>query len=107
MDISPLLLSTGHSCHSICMVFSDEQIEQFQQIYFNRYGKEISKEIAKEQASKLLQLLILIYKPMSIKEFEAIQKKRLESLPEIAMCHQNKYIPHHVNSKLSHMQLDQ
>lgn len=64
------------------MVLTDEQIEQFREIYKRQYGKEISKEEANDQACKLLRLLILIYKPMSAEKFEAIQKRRLKQLPE-------------------------
>jgi hypothetical protein len=65
------------------MVLSDEQLEQFRQLYFKRYGKEISKEDAYEQAVKLITLLCLIYKPMTIEEYEAIQMRRLETLPAV------------------------
>ena len=65
------------------MVFSDEQIEQFRQLYFKRYGIEISKEDAYEQATKLVHLLLLIYKPMAVEDYEATQKQRLEMLPDL------------------------
>ena len=65
------------------MVLSDEQVEQFRQLYFKRYSKEISKEDAYEQGIKLIAMLKLIYKPMPLQEYEAIQKRRLEMLPQI------------------------
>jgi len=65
------------------MVLSDEQIEQFRKLYFRRFGKEISKEDAYEQGIKLIAMLKLIYKPMPLQEYEAIQKRRLEMLPQI------------------------
>ena len=65
------------------MVLSDEQVEEFRQLYFKRFGKEISKEDAYEQGIKLITMLKLIYKPMPLEEYEAIQKRRLEMLPQI------------------------
>jgi hypothetical protein len=65
------------------MVLTDKQIEEVRQIYFQRYGKQISKEEASDQASKLLRLVMLIYQPMSLEEFDAIQARRIEEMPEI------------------------
>jgi len=65
------------------MVLSDEQVEIFRRLYFKRFRKEISKEDAYEQGIKLIAMLKLIYKPMSLEEYEAIQKRRLEMLPQI------------------------
>ena len=64
-------------------MLTDEQIVQFQEMYFRRYEKEISKEDAYDQAIKLTTMLRLIYKPMELEEYEATQKRRLEMLPKI------------------------
>ena len=61
------------------MFFSDEQIRQFQVIYKNQTGKEISKEEAYEQGVSLVQLIRLTYKPMTIKEYHNLQKRREET----------------------------
>jgi hypothetical protein len=66
---------------NILMVISDEQLAEFQRLYKNRYGKEISKEKAYEQGIKLLRLLKRIYKPMTVEQFDAIQTRRAETLP--------------------------
>ncbi len=65
------------------MVISDEQLAEFQRLYKNRYGKEISKEQAYEQGMKLICMLKCIYKPMTKESFEAIHKRRIETLPGI------------------------
>ncbi len=65
------------------MQLSDEQIEQFQALYFKQYGKELNKQDAMEQASKLLRLVMLIYRPMSVEDFDAIQTRRLNEMPKI------------------------
>ena len=64
------------------MDLSDDQIEQFRQLYTKRYGNEISKEVAYDQACKLLRFIMQIYKPMSEEDFEAIQKRRLDTLQD-------------------------
>jgi hypothetical protein len=68
------------------MVLSDEQVEQFRQLYFKRFGKAISKEDAYEQAIKLISLVKIIYKPMELEQYEATQQRRFEMLPEIVRC---------------------
>ena len=65
------------------MALTDEQVKQFRQLYFKRFGKEISKEEAYEQGIKLIAMLKLIYKPMPLEEYEALQNRRLEMLPQI------------------------
>lgn len=44
-------------------MLSDEQIKKFQELYKNRFGEEISREVAYEKAIKLIQLVELVYKP--------------------------------------------
>ncbi len=57
-------------------MLSDEQIIKFQALYKNRFGKEISREEAFEQGAKLIRLVELIYKPMTEKEYLALQERR-------------------------------
>ena len=57
-------------------MLSDEQITKFQALYKNRFGKEISREDAFEQGAKLIRLVELIYKPMTEKEYSALQERR-------------------------------
>ena len=65
------------------MHISDKQIEEFRELHYKRFGKEISKELAYEEATKLLRLFMLIYKPMAVEEWDIIQKKRLAMLPDV------------------------
>ena len=59
-------------------MLTDEQVKKFQAIYRERFGKEISKEAALEQGIKLVRLMEIIHRPMTEKEYEAIQKRREE-----------------------------
>ncbi len=58
------------------MVLSDEQIKKFQNIYKDKFGKEISKEDAYEKGIKLLRLLHIIYKPMTQDDFDFYSDER-------------------------------
>lgn len=60
-------------------MLSDEQITKFLTLYKNRFGNEISREEAYEKGVKLIRLLEIIYQPMTEKEYEAVQTRRLET----------------------------
>lgn len=57
-------------------MISKEQLEKYKDIYRKRFGEDISDQEALEQATKLLNLIKIIYKPMTKEEFEMIQKRR-------------------------------
>lgn len=63
------------------MVLSDEDIAKFQKLHKEHFGVEISKEDAYEKGVKLLRLMSIVYKPMTQKEYNLIQKHRAETLP--------------------------
>jgi len=58
------------------MVLNNEQVTKFQELYKNRFGKNISREDALEQGIKLIRLVELTYKPMTNFEYQKIQKRR-------------------------------
>lgn len=60
-------------------MLSDEQIRKFQILYKKRFGKEISREEALEQGTKLFRLVELVYKPMTEDEFKMVEKRRKET----------------------------
>jgi hypothetical protein len=63
------------------MVLSDEDVTKFQSLYKSEFGMEISREDAYEKGIKLLRLMSAVYKPMTEKEYEMIQKHRSDTLP--------------------------
>ena len=63
------------------MVLSDEDILKFQALYKSELGMEINREDAYEKGIKLLRLMSIAYKPMTEKEYEFIQKHRIDTLP--------------------------
>ncbi|MFA5300230.1 MAG: hypothetical protein WC389_18740 [Lutibacter sp.] len=60
-------------------MISKESLEKFKQIYKKRFGKNLSDQDALEKASKLLRLMEIIYKPMTQKEYDNLQKRRIET----------------------------
>ena len=59
----------------------DEDIIKLQALYKSELGVEISREDAYDRGIKLLRLMSAVYRPMSEKEYELIQKHRNETLP--------------------------
>jgi aldehyde:ferredoxin oxidoreductase len=76
-----LLTCLWVSGDNIVMVLSDEQIEEFRRLYKGRYGHDISREKAYEQGIKLIRLLERIYRKMTVEQYEAIEFRRIQTLP--------------------------
>lgn len=57
-------------------MLTNQDIANFQQIYKEVFGTEISKEGAIEQGIKLLSLMTQVYKPMTLEESEKIDLHR-------------------------------
>jgi hypothetical protein len=60
------------------MQLPKEAIQKFQALYKNRFGKEISEDEAYDKGAKLLQLMTLVYHPMTREQLEAVQARRKE-----------------------------
>ena len=58
------------------MFLTDDDVLQFQAIYRQQFGKEISQEDARERGTKLVRLFEIIHKPMTKQEFDVIQARR-------------------------------
>jgi hypothetical protein len=65
---------------------TEKQIQDFMLLWKNRFGYDISRKEAFEKGIKLVRLLELTYKPMSVADFEIIQKK-LSSLNKVSYWH--------------------
>lgn len=59
------------------MMISDERVQEFKMLYKNRFGKELSDAEAREKASALVRFLKIIYKPMTKREFDILQERRM------------------------------
>ena len=51
-------------------------LEEFKRIYKEEYGKDLSDAEAYENASKMLRLMELVYKPMTKKDYEEITERQ-------------------------------
>ncbi len=63
------------------MALTDEDITKFQALYKSELGMEISRKDAYDKGIKLLRLMSAVYRPMTEKEYEAIEKHRKDTLP--------------------------
>ena len=62
------------------MLLTDEQVAEFQNIYRQKFGVEISREEAFEKGTKLIQLLRIIYKTPNEKKYNCLQKKERDDV---------------------------
>lgn len=60
-------------------MISKDHLEKFKEIYRKKTGKDISDQDALESATKLLNLIKLIYKPMTKDEHEMVENRRKET----------------------------
>ncbi|MFA5232523.1 MAG: hypothetical protein WC410_02560 [Candidatus Paceibacterota bacterium] len=60
-------------------MISEKALKEYKAIYKKEYGVDLSDEEALEQATKLLNLMKIIYKPISKEDYEKLQKRREET----------------------------
>jgi hypothetical protein len=60
-------------------MLSEEHITKFQKLYKEHFGEEISRAEALEKGIRLLHLIELIYKPITVEQYERLQKRRRET----------------------------
>ena len=60
-------------------MISKESLEGFRKIYKKRFGENISDQVALEKATKLLNLVKAVYRPMTQEEYDKVQKRRKET----------------------------
>ena len=53
------------------MLLSPEHIKKFKEIYRMKFGKEISDQEAYEKGIKLIRLLMIIDKPITMEDYKA------------------------------------
>lgn len=57
----------------------ERMITKYQELVRKRFNREISREEALENGTKLFRLVELVYKPMSEKEYQKVQDRRQEA----------------------------
>jgi len=58
------------------MFLTDDEVLQFQAIYRQQFGKEISQQDARERGIKLVRLFEIIYKPMTKADYAKTRQRR-------------------------------
>ena len=57
---------------------SKEKLKEFKKIYKKRFSENLSDQVALEKATKLLNLVKVIYQPITKGEYDKVQKRRKE-----------------------------
>jgi hypothetical protein len=57
-------------------MLSEEQVTNFQAIYRNKFGREISRGDALEKGARLIRLMQIVYQPITEDELLEFQKRR-------------------------------
>ncbi len=57
-------------------MISPEVLKKYKKIYRKQFGRGISDAEALEQATKLLRLMEIVYKPMTKEEFDRFSKSQ-------------------------------
>ena len=60
-------------------MISEEILKEFKKIYKKRFGEYLSDQVALEKATKLLNLMKAVYRPMTKEEYDKLQKRRKET----------------------------
>lgn len=60
-------------------MISEKYLERYKKLYRDKTGKDISDQEALEQATKLVTLVKAVYQPITVDEYKALQKRRLET----------------------------
>lgn len=61
------------------MNMTDQQITKFQALYKARFHKDLDREKAYDMGIKLVRMMQIIYKPMTIADFERLQERRRQT----------------------------
>lgn len=58
------------------MLLDDKHVSSFQKLYKESFDEDISKEEAYTQAVKLIELVRVVYQPMTKEEHALVQNKK-------------------------------
>ena len=61
---------------------SDKDLDEFRRLYKRRFGKEISREEAREQGSSLLRMMKVVYKPVTQKQVDELKARDAKAVNE-------------------------
>lgn len=61
------------------MKLTDQQITKFQALYKARFHKNVDRKKAYDMGIKLVRMMQIIYKPMTVADFERLQERRRQT----------------------------
>lgn len=61
------------------MKLTEQQVTKFQALYKARFKQEISREKAYDMGIKLVRMMQIIYKPMTVADFKELQERRKQT----------------------------
>jgi len=65
------------------MQLTDKDLDSFQALYKTHFNKDISRAEALAKGMQLLTLMKAVYRPMTQEQFDAIQRRRKDTLPAL------------------------
>ena len=60
-------------------MISKKKLEEFKKIYKKLFSKTLFSQDALEKGTKLLRMVEIVYKPITQKEYDAVQERRKET----------------------------
>lgn len=60
-------------------MLTEQNITTFQAIYKARFHKDLTRQEAVEKGIKVLRLMQLIYKPMTVEQYQRLQERRRQT----------------------------
>jgi hypothetical protein len=55
---------------------TDEQLAKFKALYKKHFGEELTEQDALDKAIKLVRIMEIVYKPMTIERYNQVQESR-------------------------------
>lgn len=65
------------------MHLTDEELDGFRRIYKKRFGKNITREEAREQGSSLLRLMKVVYQPVTQKQVDELHERDAKAIEDV------------------------
>lgn len=54
---------------------TDQDVIEFMALYKKQFGKDLDFQEARDQATKLVRLMQIVHRPITVEQYEAIKEK--------------------------------
>jgi hypothetical protein len=58
------------------MIFTEAQLTKFKALYKKHFDEELSQEDAYDKAQKLVLMMSIVYKPMTVTRYQQVLERR-------------------------------